>query len=234
LKDDEVFTQREERSFQGLEVRSPDDEPEIVQTEVLQDLVAICSPDVQLVTWKRTLSAILQAWLEQLDVSCLPYFRILIQPKELRSAMEILLDEGGMPKDEVRSIFISDIDELVSFFADITQSDLVDVCLEHVEHDACWKFHRDCVEARLLTTYRGPATEWVKPKHAQDAIRFQKQYQGPIERFQTHAVGIFKGSCADTGSGIVHRSPPISGTGQNRLFLCLNKPSNASPMPWSG
>jgi hypothetical protein len=100
LKDDEVFTQREERSFQGLEVSSPDDEPEIVQTEVLQDLVAICSPDVQLVTWKRTLSAILQAWLEQLDVSCLPYFRILIQPKELRSAMEILLDEGGMPADQ--------------------------------------------------------------------------------------------------------------------------------------
>jgi len=30
----------------------------------------------------------------------------------------------------------------------------------------------------------------------------------------------------------VHRSPPILGTGKTRLLLCLNTPSETSPLPW--
>jgi hypothetical protein len=82
--------------------------------------------------------------------------------------------------------------------------------------------HRDCVEPRLLTTYRGPGTEWVQPCHADRAVRAQKRYAGPIERLQRHDVAIFKGCCVGEGRGIVHRSPPISKTGLTRLLLCLN------------
>lgn len=210
-----------------------DDIPEIVQAKTWQDLSAIRSPDVQLVTWPRALSGTLQTWLEQLDVSCLPHLRVLLRPKEFRPAMEMLLDECEMPKDEGRSSFIDDMDQLVSEYAKIAQTDLVDVRLECLEHDACWKFHLDCVEMRLLTTYLGPATEWVKPQYAEEALRDQREFQGPIERFRPHEVGMFKGSCAGSGSGLVHRSPPIADTGQIRLFFCLNKPSAASPLPWS-
>ena len=138
-----------------------------------------------------------------------------------------------MPPGDMRNLLLSDVDDLVSAFARITQSDLVDVRLECVSHDACWKFHRDCVEARMLTTYRGPATEWVRPIHAKRALREQKRFKGPVEHLRVHDVAIFKGSCAGEGSGIVHRSPPIAGTGGTRLLLCLNKPSDASPEPWS-
>ena len=137
-----------------------------------------------------------------------------------------------MPPGDMRDLLIGDVDDLVSAFAGITRSDLVDVRLGRVSHDACWKFHRDYVEARLLTTYRGPATEWVQPIHAERALRAQKRYKGPLEHIRSNDVAIFKGSYAGPGSGIVHRSPPIAGTGCTRLLLCLNKPSAASPEPW--
>ena len=132
----------------------------------------------------------------------------------------------------MRDLLLGDVDDLVSAFARITRTDLVDVRLRLVSHDACWKFHRDCVEARLLTTYRGPATEWVQPHDAAWALREQRRFKGPVERFRVHDVAIFKGSCAGAGSGIVHRSPPIAATGRTRLVLCLNKRSAASPKPW--
>ena len=146
--------------------------------------------------------------------------------------MEPLLNECGLPKGKMRALLVSDVDNLVSAFARVARTDLVDVRLESVSGDACWRFHRDCVAARLLTTYHGPATEWVRPRHAEAALRAQKLFKGPIEHLRAHDVAIFKGSRAGPASGIVHRSPPIAGTGRRRLLLCLNKPSDASPEPW--
>lgn len=196
-------------------------------------LAAINRPDMELVIWRRALPLCLQTWLEDMDASCLPDTRVLVRPGDLRRALQPHLDDCRMPKGDMRDLLIRDIDGLVSAFADITRSDCVDVRLERVNHDACWKFHRDCVEARLLTTYRGPATEWVQPIHAEQALREQKRFAGPLERLEDHDVAIFKGSCASPGSGIVHRSPPIAGTGRTRLLLCLNKRSTASPDPWA-
>ncbi|MDP6897208.1 MAG: DUF1826 domain-containing protein, partial [Rhodospirillales bacterium] len=53
---------------------------------------------------------------------------------------------------------------------------------------------------------------------------------GPQERLRSPQV---EGTqAAGTGRGIVHRSPPIIGTGCVRLLLCLNEPTVASPDPW--
>ncbi|GAB5471891.1 MAG: hypothetical protein Kilf2KO_49210 [Rhodospirillales bacterium] len=127
-----------------------------------------------------------------------------------------------MPAGPMRDLLVEDIAALADAFARITRSDLIDLRLEGIAHDACWKFHRDCVEARLLTTYHGSATEWVPPSHSQEALSAQQSFQGPIERLSAHGVGLFKGSYARPGSGIVHRSPPIAGTGETRLLICLN------------
>ena len=200
--------------------------------ETAEGLAAIDRPDVELVIWHRALPSCLQTWLDRLDASCLPDMRVLVRPSDLRRAVEPHLDDCGMPPGDMRDLLLGDVDDLVSAFARITRTDWVDVRLERVSHDACWKFHRDCVEARLLTTYRGPATEWVQPLHAARALSEQKRFKGPVERLRIHDVTVFKGSCAVPGSGIVHRSPPIAGSGSTRLLLCLNKRSTASPEPW--
>ncbi len=200
--------------------------------EAREGLAAINNPGKELVIWRRAFHSDVTTWLERLDASRLPDVRILIRPGDFRRAMEPLLDDRGMPRQDMRDLLVGDMDDLVSAFAGITRSDLVDVRLERVGDDACWKFHRDYVEARLLTTYRGPATEWVHPQHAARALREQKRYKGPVEALRNDDVAIFKGSCAGPGSGIVHRSPPIAGTGHTRLLLCLNKRSEVSPEPW--
>ena len=195
-------------------------------------LAAIHKPGMELVIWRRALPACLQTWLEDMDASRLPGLRLLVRPGTFRHAVEPHLDDCGMPPGDMRDLLVADVEELVLTFSGITGSDLVDVRLERVRDDACWKFHRDCVDARLLTTYRGPSTEWVHPVHAERALHEQTAYEGPLERLRVHDVAIFKGRCAGPGSGIVHRSPPIAGSGQTRLLLCLNKPSSASPEPW--
>ena len=197
-----------------------------------EGLAAINKPDMELVIWRRALPLCLQTWLEGMLASRLPDLRVLVRPGDLRRAVEPHLDDCGMPPGDIRDLLVGDVDNLVSAFSKVAHTDLVDVRLERISHDACWKFHRDCVEARLLTTYRGPATEWVEPIHAERALREQKRFTGPVEHLRINDVAIFKGSCAGPSSGIVHRSPPIAGTGRTRLLLCLNKRSGASPEPW--
>ena len=197
------------------------------------NLSAITTSATELVIWERSLPRTLQVWLEQLGSLQLPNLRVLVRPADLRRAIEPHLDERGIVSGDMRGLFIRDIGDLVSIFSEITNSKLVDVRLDGISHNACWKFHRDCVESRLLMTYRGPTTEWVLPQYAARAISEQKDFTGPVEQLQDSAVAIFKGSCSGLGSGIVHRSPPIEGTGCTRLLLCLNQQSDVSPDPWS-
>ena len=204
----------------------------IATCDAAAGLAAINEPDRELVIWRRALPACLQTWLDRLDASCLPDLRVLVRPGDLRRAVEPHLDEIGMPQGDMRNLLVGDVDDLVSAFAGIARCDLVDVRLERVSHDSCWKFHRDFVEARLLTTYRGPGTEWVQPIHAEQALRAQKRFKGPLEQISGNDVALFKGNRGGPGSGIVHRSPPIAGTGCTRLLLALNKESTASPEPW--
>ena len=208
--------------------------PDCIRTiETREGLANISEPATELVILGRSLPYEFQEWLEELDASQLPHLRILIEPDELRAAIEPRFHNCGMASGEMQDLLIGDIEALVSAFSAVTQSSLVVVRLDRISHDACWKFHRDTVETRLLTTYRGPATEWVLPEHAARALREQKKFTGPIGRLRDHDVALFKGSEAGTGRGIVHRSPPIVGTGCTRLLLCLNLPSDVSPEQYS-
>ena len=196
-------------------------------------LAAIKEADTELVIWRRSLAPGLQNWIDQTDDTSLPDVRILVKPDELWLALDPLLDRCGLRANSMRDRLLTDINDLVIAFADITRSEEVDVCLNRVSHDACWKFHRDAVKTRLVTTYRGPTTEWVTHKHAEYAIQEQRKFKGPIEHFEDGDVAIFKGSCASQNRGIVHRSPPIAGTGLTRLLLCLNQRTDTSPDSWA-
>ncbi|MEC7649050.1 MAG: DUF1826 domain-containing protein, partial [Pseudomonadota bacterium] len=168
----------------------------IRSVETCDGLAGIVEPDVALVIWERSLPLSLREWLEELASRQLPNLRVLIAPADIRRAIEPHMDACGMPSGEMRDLLIRDIGELVSTFAEITASNLVDVRLERVVNDACWKFHRDSVETRLLPTYCGPATEWVQPRDAAQAMREQRNYDGQLERLQEYGVAIFKGSRA--------------------------------------
>ena len=204
----------------------------IKSCEKIDGLEAINEMGTELVIWHRDLPPGFNEWITELSPSCLPHLRIFVAPKDVRLALEPLFDECGLPKVGMRELLIEDIAKLVHAFSEVTGSERVDLRLEHINHDACWRFHIDNVEARLLTTYLGATTEWVHPAYAQQAINEQKFFSGPLERLAIDDVAIFKGKSAASCDGIVHRSPPIKGTGKSRLLLCLNQKSEVSPDPW--
>lgn len=197
-------------------------------------------PDVALAIWNRRRPPSLAAWLDALEAPHLPDFRVQAETQDLPAAIEDMIAASPLPEGPARQMLADDVFMLAWRFAAVLDLPAVDVRLEPIGGDACWKFHRDHVPARLVTTYVGPGTQWVHPAHADQALEGQQDYAGPLERLSAGDVALFRG-CAghhghaqgdDREHGIVHRSPPIAGTGITRLLLCLNPPSLASPPPW--
>ena len=207
------------RNAVRLEHRSP---------EILEK---ITSPATDLAVWRRTLPAELSHWLEKETPELLPGGRILVRLSQLQDAVGALVRNGGAMTGP-RQFLAQDIIDLSRRFAAIAKTDQVDIRLDVIQRDACWRFHRDASTLRLLTTYRGPATQIPPVRFVAKALKEQRDYRGPLKELPHHSVAIFRGDPDDSGRGVLHRSPPVAGTGITRLLLCLNLPSGASPKAW--
>ncbi len=110
-------------------------------------------------------------------------------------------------------------------FVGASGSAIVSVKLERVSDDACRRLHHDYVAHRLVCTYRGPGTEWLPRAHEaalgdeRDAV--PAAWLRPVPRF---AAALFAGRLLPGATPVLHRSPPIAGTGQVRLVLTINEP----------
>ncbi len=200
----------------------------VLATEDPQALDHIHTSGTSLVLWRRTLPSFILTWLEALPVAALPTGRVRVTPDLTGSALQAMADRAETPQAAECGWLLADIEILVAAFARVSRSPQVDLRLEAISHDACWRFHRDFVPYRLVTTYRGPGTQWVGPDDSDAALRDQKAYAGALQTLPAGHVALFKGALSADG-GVVHRSPPMTASGKTRLFLCLNKPSEASP-----
>lgn len=188
--------------------------------------------NIGLAIWERTPPQRLLDGLARLCPAHLPQGRLLVWLPDTAAALSNLLAQTPLGATPLGQALLADMLMLVKIFAAIADTDIVDIRMDRLKHDACWKFHRDQVRLRLLTTYRGPTTQIVPPPHAETALREQRHYTGPLEPLADGAVALFKGAKAGPDQGIVHRSPAIAGTGMVRSLLCLNLPSDTSPRLW--
>ena len=193
----------------------------------------IKDPTVALVLWHRHLPVDLSQAIGSTAPDRLPQLHILALVEDVGAALHAYPAPGLWHGNAARAALIADMADLAQRFARVMASDRVDIRLEATADDACWKFHRDHVAARLVTTYRGPGTQYVACADADAALADQRAYGGPVQTLPTHAVGLFKGALGPGTSGIVHRSPPIAGSGTTRLVLVLNLPGPTSPDLWS-
>jgi Protein of unknown function (DUF1826) len=94
-----------------------------------------------------------------------------------------------------------------------------------IEDDACRKFHVATVRYRLVTTYRGPGTQWLSPHALATIPQGSAISSDAIKQLERGWVAVMRGSCGATADhpGVLHRSPPINGTGIARLFLAINE-----------
>jgi len=199
-----------------------------VLVDVEPEVLAHIGKDaVELTLWQRALPHDLTQWLDELPTSALPATRLELRVVEVVLALHAACDARGTPRGPMRDALVADIAELATRFAHITGTDRIRLRLEAVADDACSRFHRDCVPLRLLTTYRGLGTDWVKPEFSDQALARPDDYPGPLKHLAPHDVALFKG-CGFPGRmhdhGIVHRSPPIAGSAVSRLLLCLDVP----------
>lgn len=185
--------------------------------------------DVGLALWLRSLPPAIDVWLRTLAPQCLPDGRVLALLNDLPAAVSSLFERT--PPTESSLLLQADVVALARRYAALAGCGTVDVRLEALSSDACWKFHRDSVELRLLTTYRGPTTQFVAPIDAAQAVAEQRAFSGRIIDQPRDSVALFKGAL-DGRTGVVHRSPPIEGREITRLLLCVNRLSAASPELW--
>jgi hypothetical protein len=183
----------------------------------------IADGGVTLAVWHRPAPPELAAWLDALPAACLPDGHFIGPAACVPARLAALCDLVELADCPERRTLIDDIARLARIFAVRAGSADVDLRLEAVDHDSCWRFHRDHIGYRLNATYRGPGTQWPPLEHAARALRAQRRYRGPLNEMPRFAAGLFKGVRRAGTEAVVHRSPPVAGSGQTRLFLCLNE-----------
>ncbi|MEL6373601.1 MAG: DUF1826 domain-containing protein [Pseudomonadota bacterium] len=182
----------------------------------------IRQPDCAAVVWQREPLTSFQAWINALDPSHLPRTRIVLRPAAVRDAVIHACDQAQMPESPQRTILADDISALAAAFADLTQAAFVRLRLDVVNTDACRKFHVDAISSRLICTYRGTGTQYGV---ARDGEQPDRVFTAPVG-----APLVLRGKLwpAKQPSRLLHRSPPIAGTGETRLVLVVDPLDDAT------
>jgi hypothetical protein len=178
-------------------------------------LARIHAHPVNIAVWQRSLPASVQDGLAFLSPASLPKTRFVARPEECAEIFQDIWKEHGQT-DATAMQLSADMARLCCLFSQIMGVPNIHVRLEAVTSNACKKFHIDCVKARLITTYLGPGSEWGYAKEGTVPKR--------IHQLSTGDVALFKG-CLFPGfqmPQVLHRSPPIAGTGITRLVLCVD------------
>ncbi len=137
-----------------------------------------------------------------------------------------VLRQAGYPRSCVAGL-ANDVAMLARHMGGITGCESVAIRLEIVETDACKRFHTDYVSVRLISSYAGPATQWLSDADAAALRDGADPAALTIRTLATGDIALFKGRRWAEHGAIFHRSPPIAGTGVRRLVLVLDPGSDA-------
>lgn len=197
----------------------------------LSGLAGIYHEQVNLMTWQRTLDLEVTQAVEALLATHRTYtINQIVTPENVHQALARTL-----PKTETNEAFIRDVALLVDAYCCLFDLDTAGLRLTQVDRAMCPRFHVDQVPCRLITTYSGPATEWLE----ETSLNRQKLGRGSngqpdshsgliapnaeVQRITCGDVALLKGERWDgnEGRGAVHRSPAVD-PGQSRLLLTLD------------
>lgn len=185
-----------------------------------EGLSSFHKPGCAAAIWRRQPPAEFRDWIEGLAPELLPSMREIMAPADVADAVTEACDDADTPASPARDWLVADIASLAACFADLVSAPYLRVRLDVVTSNSCRKFHIDAVTSRLICTYRGTGTQYgVSP----DGAEPRRVFTAP-----TGAPFLLRGTLwpAEPRSGLLHRSPPIAGTGETRLLLVLD-PLNA-------
>ncbi|EJM83903.1 DUF1826 domain-containing protein [Pseudomonas sp. GM60] len=199
-----------------------------VQGETPQALARILDDGVNLAIWQR-----------RLPVHIADFGRLLLslnEPLAESLVLEMPADDtepnlqglaSGFNDLEGYEGFIADVSWLVSAFACLLGAKRIGVRLRVLDKAMCPRFHVDHVPVRLITTYAGIGSEWLK-EGAMDRRQLSKPEAEPtddslIQHIGSGYVALLKGEKwhGNEGFGLIHRSPQLA-PGERRLILTLD------------
>lgn len=179
------------------------------------DLATVLDPEVTLVIWERP---------PPLQVGSLDGFGTVLATTSADHAQATLTEAfAQQPPAAWHGEIARDIAALSEAFAAIMALSHVVIRLERVTGDACKRWHADYVSVRLICTYCGSGTQWLE----RSAERTATLAVETPRSLTAGTVGLFKGRVLAGEQAIVHRSPPIAGTGEERLLLVIDAPPPA-------
>ncbi|AYC34955.1 DUF1826 domain-containing protein [Pseudomonas cavernae] len=123
--------------------------------------------------------------------------------------------------------FVADIAWLLRAYACLLDARRIGLRLRVLDKTMCPRFHVDHVPLRLITSYAGAGSQWLREgamaRARLGAPAAEPQDAAGIEQLATGAVALFKGEkwLGNEGRGIIHRSPQPA-AGERRLMLTLD------------
>ncbi|MGD9863355.1 MAG: DUF1826 domain-containing protein [Pseudodonghicola sp.] len=188
----------------------------VAEGRARQILETLRAPGCAAAIWQRQPDPLLGAWLDSLPADRLPALRQSLPADRVAAAVDQACAAAGIAAGPGRRRFCADVADLAAGFAGLMGTPHLQLRLDPVRGDACRRFHVDHVPARLLCTYRGRGTEY-------GAAGPDGQPQS-VQRMAAGWVGVFRGRLWPGAApcGLLHRSPPIEGSGETRLLLVLD------------
>ena len=156
------------------------------------------------------------AWLASLDPACLPKARVILRPDRVPSALVQICDMSRMRFCVERDAFIAHAQQLSDAFMHVMKAPYLRLRFDVISHNACNRFHVDAKTARLICTCRVAGTQYGLANAAGDPET--------VHTVPTRAAIVLRGKRWPPKAKVdlVHRSPPVQGTGQTRLVLVLD------------
>ncbi|WP_219094688.1 DUF1826 domain-containing protein [Pseudomonas sp. UMAB-40] len=196
--------------------------------ETPQTLTRVLEDGVNLAVWQRQLPAHIS------DFGCM--LLSLNEPLAESLVLELPNEDtepnlhglaSGFSDLEGYAGFIADVSWLVSAFACLLGAKRIGLRVRVLDKAMCPRFHVDHVPVRLITTYCGIGSQWLK-EGVMDRRKLGKPEAEPtenslVEHIASGEVALLKGEKwhGNEGFGLIHRSPQPA-PGERRLILTLD------------
>ncbi|MCH2159968.1 MAG: DUF1826 domain-containing protein [Oleiphilaceae bacterium] len=203
----------------------------LAESNDIHTLADIYKDDVNIAVWKRDLSSGLRDSIASL-LDQAEFIRVEddVTPENVKDRLNLKLDhyENVAP-------LVDDLSHVVDMFCCLFEQTRVGLRLTKLDRAMCPRFHTDKVPCRLVTTYQGLATEWLKHddvdrsklgagnnglSDSESGIYSSRQ---DIRSLTVGDIALLKGDkwIGNEGAGLVHRSPNV-GVNEKRLLLTLD------------
>lgn len=192
---------------------------------------SIYDEQINIVVLRRSLTEQVKQYCQEL-VDQHPNFQLrsVINNERAIESLKSLL-----PELEGKSRFVQDLALLLDMYSCLFDLEEVGLRLQVLDRAMCPRFHTDKLGCRLVTTYKGPGSEWL-PNDVLDRTKLGAGNQGlsddvsglytddeSIQQVNEGDVLLLKGDgwYGNEGAGAVHRSPAVSAS-EKRVVVTMD------------